>query len=73
MYIYMYIYNSYIHMNLTHIYIYIYNKCIYIYIYIFIYKSSLEGIQYDIIDTSSFTLHAHSVNVFYLQNKNINS
>ena len=45
----------------------------YIYIYIFIYKSSLEGIQYDIIDTSSFTLHAHSVNVFYLQNKNINS
>ena len=41
-----------------HIYIYI---CIYVYIYIYIYiyiYLNLEGIQYDIIDTSSFMLHA---------------
>ena len=29
-----------------------------IYIYIYIYKLNLEYIQYDIIDTSSFMLHA---------------
>ena len=28
------------------------------YIYIYIYNLNLEGIQYDIIDTSSFMLHA---------------
>ena len=35
--------------------IYIY---IYMFIYIYIYNLNLEGIQYDIIDTSSFMLHA---------------
>ena len=42
----------------------------YKYIYIYIYKLNLECIQYDIIDTRSFMLH---VNIFYLQNKNVNS
>ena len=31
---------------------------IYVYIYIYMYILNLEGIQYDIIDTSSFMLHA---------------
>ena len=34
--------------------IYIYSLCVYIYIH----KLNLEGIQYDIINTSSFMLHA---------------
>ena len=38
------------------------------------YELNLEGIQYDIIDTSSFMLHAiFSQYFFYLQNKSINS
>ena len=35
-----------------------------IYVYIYIYKLNLEGIQYDIVDTSSFMLHAISSQYF---------
>ena len=52
-------YNIYIYICITYIYICIYIRYyIYIYIYIYIYNLNLEGIQYDIIDTSSFMLHA---------------
>ena len=37
-----------------------------IYIYIYIYKLNLEGIQYNIIDTSSFMLHAIFSQYFYV-------
>ena len=55
------------------IYKYIHNIYIYIYIYIHMYKLNLEGIQYEIIHTSSFMLHAIFSQYFYLQNKNIDS
>ena len=56
-YLYTYIYNIY---NTYYIYKYIYT------IYIYIYKLNSEGIQYDIIDTSSFMLHAIFRQYFYL-------
>ena len=46
-------------------YIYIY---IYIYIYVLYINLNLEGIQYDIIDTSSFMLHA-IFNQYFLPTK----
>ena len=64
LYIYICIIINYIY---TYIYIYIYIcNYIYIYMYMYMYKLNLEGIQYDIIDTSSFMLHAIFSQYFYL-------
>ena len=58
MYICMYVY--------MYVYIYIY-MCVCVCMYICIYKLNLEGIQYDIIDTNSFMLHAIFSQYFYLK------
>ena len=62
--------NSYVYMYIC-VYVYIYLSiylsiylCLSMYIYIYIYKLNLEGIQYDIVDTSSFMLHAISSQYF---------
>ena len=53
----------YIYVCIVYIYIYIYTYLyilyiLYIHIHIYIHNLNLEGIQYDIIDTSSLMLHA---------------
>ena len=62
MYIYyiLYTYYTYVHSIYPIYIVYIHS------VYIYIYKPNLEGIQYNIIDTSSFMLHTIFSQYFYL-------